>query len=322
MNVLLELKKRLSPIGKHRFALTELKKLEKKYPDDPLLKECIRAVKKKIFLFSESHIRRRLINLYISELGISNKTTWNVNDIQIKSHQYPDYQYIFVYEYIDIVLSDLYLRQKVHNLSRLSNILSCFPQEGPYQWKNVRLKEGDIIIDAGSNIGLFSLFASKYYNCQCYAFEPSKKVLPILEENINSNNLDDFIHICPYGLSNTNGTVTFNIHQNNIGGSSMVIAQNSDNDTDEIQCVSLDSWAKENNITRIDFIKADIEGAERLLLQGATYVLQTLQPKISICTYHFPDDKQVLTNLIKKANPNYKIMYAHEKLYAYIPNKP
>jgi len=47
-------------------------------------------------------------------------------------------------------------------------------------------------------------------------------------------------------------------------------------------------------------------------------LLKTYAPKLAICTYHLLDDKEVLTNLILKANPNYKIEYAWKKLYAWV----
>jgi FkbM family methyltransferase len=327
MNILSELKKRFSPNGKHRLALRGLKKIKKKYPDDVLLKTALRTVTKKIFSVSGLTIvkdfRGHLMNMLLDELELKNRDICTLNDIQIKLHKYPNYEYITIYEYIDIVLSDLYFKQKISHLTVLSEILSCFPQEGPYQWKKVHLKKGDVVIDAGGNIGLFSLFAAKYYNCKSYAFEPFEEILPVLKKNIQMNGLDDLIHVCPYGLSNANNTAIFNIARDNIGASSIVLSddKNPNNNMTEIQCVSLDSWVEENQITKIDFIKADIEGAERLLLQGATKVLQTFQPKLSICTYHLPDDKQVLERIIKKANPNYKIVHVYQKLYAYVPEK-
>jgi hypothetical protein len=69
-------------------------------------------------------------------------------------------------------------------------------------------------------------------------------------------------------------------------------------------------------LERVDFIKADIEGAEREMLKGAAHVLKTFAPKLAICTYHLPDDPEVLEQIIKEANPNYKIVHLRHKLFA------
>ena len=42
----------------------------------------------------------------------------------------------------------------------------------------------------------------------------------------------------------------------------------------EVKCVSLDRYCEDNNIANINFIKADIEGAEINLLRGASRMLQ------------------------------------------------
>jgi len=89
----------------------------------------------------------------------------------------------------------------------------------------------------------------------------------------------------------------------------------------KIMCTTLDSFVHENNIRGGIFIKADIEGAERNMLRGAKDVLKELAPKLSICTYHLPDDPKVLRELILEANPNYIIKERHKKMYAYVPKK-
>ena len=86
--------------------------------------------------------------------------------------------------------------------------------------------------------------------------------------------------------------------------------------SDLVETIRLDDFVKENNLERVDFIKSDIEGFERNLLAGAQETLKNFAPKLALCTYHLPDDPEVMTNLIMKANPNYKIFYGRKKLFA------
>jgi hypothetical protein len=69
-------------------------------------------------------------------------------------------------------------------------------------------------------------------------------------------------------------------------------------------------------LEKIDFIKADIEGAERDMIKGAYNVLNEFAPKLALCTYHLPDDPVVMERLIKDANPKYKVVHIHKKLFA------
>ncbi len=83
-----------------------------------------------------------------------------------------------------------------------------------------------------------------------------------------------------------------------------------------VETITLDDFVKEKNLERVDFIKSDIEGFERNMLQGAQETLKNFAPKLALCTYHLPDDPEVMTDLIMQANPNYKIVYGRKKLFA------
>ena len=80
----------------------------------------------------------------------------------------------------------------------------------------------------------------------------------------------------------------------------------------------MDSFVNTSHLSQVDFIKADIEGAERQMLKGAAQVLREFAPKLAICTYHYPDDPQVLEEIIKEANPQYKVIHKWKKLFAYV----
>jgi FkbM family methyltransferase len=169
------------------------------------------------------------------------------------------------------------------------------------------------VIDAGANMGLFSALAS-HLGGIVYAFEPVKEIREKYLEK--TAQLNPNINIVPLALSNKNGQVLI---KGGLGNSSIIADIQKNGDYNEIvETITLDDWVKQNNIPKVDFIKADIEGAERLMLEGAQWVLKTYAPKLAICTYHLLDDKEVLTKLILQANPNYKIEYAWKKLYAWV----
>jgi len=187
--------------------------------------------------------------------------------------------------------------------------------EGPYEYKTVRLEKGDIVIDAGANIGEFSALAG-VKGCTAYAFEPIPNIINTYLSKTAEWNPN--ITICQYALSDKLGELIFDEDLSNFGGSSYV-REVKNSKKIKVQAIDLDSFVEQNKLPKVDFIKADIEGAERDMLMGAKRVLKEFAPKISICTYHLPDDPQVLRKLILDANPNYVIEERWKKMYAFVP---
>lgn len=201
-------------------------------------------------------------------------------------------------------------------------VYSIFPryEEGPYEYKLVQLEKNDVVIDAGANIGEFSALAG-VRGCKVYAFEPMPNVVEHLRKVSEWN---PNITICQYALSDRNAELFFTEHLTDMSASSYVsnqyISNNKSAKKVKVKSITLDTFAEENKLSSIDFIKADIEGAERDMLMGAKRVLKEFAPKIAICTYHLPDDPQILRKLILNANPKYIIEERWKKMYAYIPS--
>jgi FkbM family methyltransferase len=208
-------------------------------------------------------------------------------------------------------LLDLDVNEEAH-------ILGILP-EGPYERKEVHLNADDIVIDAGANMGDFSALAA-YKGAVAYAFEPSKTIIDrYLAKTISLNEgLPGEIILAPYALANEIGKTEFATNSFNMGASRMGGGRKGDL-IEEVDVITLDAYVNENNLERVDFIKADIEGAERLMLKGARGVLKDFAPKLAICTYHLPDDPQVLEALVLEANPRYVVEHKYKKMYAYVP---
>lgn len=191
--------------------------------------------------------------------------------------------------------------------------------EGPYELgEHVRIRPGDVVMDCGANMGFFSAVASSR-GCRVYAFEPMEYIRRNYTDKTAALNRN--VTVVPCALSDRRRELVFKLHKN-IESSHDITGSVADNGEvagrlQKVQAIPLDEFVTENRLERVDFIKADIEGAERLLLSGAKETIRRFRPKISICTYHLPDDPEVLRNLILDAEPKYQIIEKYQKMYAF-----
>jgi hypothetical protein len=61
----------------------------------------------------------------------------------------------------------------------------------------------------------------------------------------------------------------------------------------------------ELHLSRVDYIKMDIEGAEREALRGAEETLRKYRPRLMLDAYHRPDDATVLPGLMRRVYRGY-----------------
>jgi len=171
---------------------------------------------------------------------------------------------------------------------------------------NVYLKKGDIVFDLGSNIGTTALLFSKIIgeSGRLFAFEPvTYKVLSL---NVERNNISN-IEIIPKGVSDKPGTTEIEISDYGLDSSAAKRdhTKNYYRHKKIIDLTSLDAFAEEKKLNKIDFIKMDIEGMEELAIKGAIQIIKKYHPKWSISSYHIdcnnePQHKKLI-NLLKDA---------------------
>lgn len=222
---------------------------------------------------------------------------------------------VWNYEFMDILAPYVFYDNDDY---RYEELIPAF-NEGPYEIdSDVCIQKGDVVVDCGANLGMFSALASAKGASIVYAFEPLKRLAETSLAGTAKRNPNISVVNC--AVSDFIGTGEFIIEQN-IGGSGLreqSIAADHGNETITVDITTLDDFCSQNQIEKIDFIKCNIEGAERNMLRGAQNVLRYLEPKLSICTYHHPEDPQLLEEIIRSANPNYRIKHQYLKLYAYV----
>lgn len=142
-----------------------------------------------------------------------------------------------------------------------------------------KIKTADIVMDIGSNIGIYSLLASRVKNVKIYSFEASKKIFEELNNNIKINNIKN-IYTFNYAVSDINGILDFYICNDNAFSSLGSKPMQEVNEIVKIRSITIDDFVKENNIPKIDIIKCDTEGAEYIVFKGAYNSLKRFRPKL------------------------------------------
>lgn len=212
----------------------------------------------------------------------------------------------FRFELLDLIFP--YLITDIKGFKNLSF------NEGPYEYLSkkvdIRLKPGDTVFDLGANFGLFTAYAASV-GCNVYAFEPLNSA--ISNYLVHLKEFYPNIHIVASAVSDKLGYALLNVDKNNFGASYL-----SSTSGIEVPVTTIDAFVEQNNIQKVDFIKADIEGSECCMLDGAVNTLQHFAPELSLCRYHHLGDSQKIRKKILNANPRYTIDTRWKKIYAKI----
>lgn len=142
------------------------------------------------------------------------------------------------------------------------------------------LKPGMTAIDLGAQYGYYTLIFAKLVGEQgeVYSFEPDEKNYRQIERGIKKNSFRN-IMLIKKAVSDKNGTVHFFLAAKSTGVHSLYEVTGGGK-WHEIEAGRLDDILAEQ-ITPIDFIKMDIEGAELKALRGMSRVIQE-NPKLKM----------------------------------------
>ncbi|MEY2701671.1 MAG: hypothetical protein RLY43_304 [Bacteroidota bacterium] len=157
-------------------------------------------------------------------------------------------------------------------------------------------KQNPLIIDAGANIGLSTLYFKKLFkNAKVISFEPDPYIFNFLEKNIINQKLSD-ITLINKGLSNKEDTTNFYSEKSDGGR----IAQKEDKDSIiQVQLTKLSPFLNEE----VDFLKIDIEGSEIEVLKECKDNLKNVK-NIFVEFHSLTSKEQELDSLLQILKEN------------------
>ena len=144
-----------------------------------------------------------------------------------------------------------------------------------YNIKNIfEVKNDAVVFDIGAFKGDTAYFFSKKCSnkARIYAFEPDDYAFQILEKIKDKYKL--------------NNVITKNILLSNAEKEIDFVSMIENTPTIMKNAITIDKFVEENNIEKIDYIKMDVEGAEKNILEGATKTIKKFKPSLAIAIYH------------------------------------
>ena len=165
------------------------------------------------------------------------------------------------------------------------------------------VRRGDVVMDCGAHVGVFTHHALARGASKIIAIEPEPVNVECFRRNFAREIADGVVVLVPKGVWSSESTLELSVATVNSGMNSVVSDQGGAKI--KIPVTTIDRMLENLGVSRVDFIKMDIEGAEREALAGAANTLKRFRPRLMLDSYHRPDDPVVLSGLLRKFHADY-----------------
>lgn len=170
------------------------------------------------------------------------------------------------------------------------------------------VKPGDIVLDCGGHVGVFTHTALTRGAAKVIAVEPDPVNAECFRRNFAPEIASGRVVLVQKGVWSKAGKMQLQRGKQNSGSSTLVLGEGGA--SVEVDLVTIDAMLLELGVPCVNYVKLDIEGAEREALAGGMQMLQRCKPRLMMDSYHLPDDPHILPALLLKANPAYQFSVA------------
>jgi len=149
-----------------------------------------------------------------------------------------------------------------------------------------QLEPGDVVFDLGSYSGLTSIVFSKAVGPagQVIALEPDPLNYSASQTNLalhsRINKLDN-VTLVNAAVSSSKGFMRFS-SEGAMGSAAASIVGDYRGDLNDVECLSLQDLVNTHHLSRVDFVKMDIEGSETSVLEASEAFFREFHPRILV----------------------------------------
>ena len=166
---------------------------------------------------------------------------------------------------------------------------------------------GDIVLDCGASDGDFTREALQAGAKKVVAIELAPQSVECLRRNLAGEMSAGRVVVYPKGVWDKEDQIMLNVSDDNFAANSVVMRPESSHKGATVPLTTIDRIVVELGLPRVDFIKMDVEGAERRAIAGASDTLTRYKPRLAITTEHGPDDERTIPQAVRKVRSDYQV---------------
>ncbi len=178
-------------------------------------------------------------------------------------------------------------------------------EEGTVAWLDRTLRPGDVFLDVGANVGIYTLYGAQRVgpSGRVFAVEPHLRNAVALMENLQLNNFGDRVSLLTTALAERTRPAQFDYLEWRTGSSHSQLADTAHAPAEAVQAAarasgiselkiaqSVDSLLAEGALQAPNVVKIDVDGIELPILQGMRGLLTSAARPRSLQVECAPND--------------------------------
>jgi len=167
------------------------------------------------------------------------------------------------------------------------------------------VRHGDTVIDCGACEGFFTKKVLEAGAEKVYCVEPSRMMSKCLGLTFGNETGTGRVELVESLLGGEDGEAHFVEDETNPANGRLLGRGEQKESAYPVVQQTLDGFCEKRGTGRVDFIKADVEGAEAELVKGASGTIARHRPRLSIAVYHAPDNFERVRSIVESAAPGY-----------------
>ena len=158
-----------------------------------------------------------------------------------------------------------------------ANLIAKELSEEHYGLSKIPFNKGDVVIDIGGHIGIFSIYLAKLHpEITIYAYEPIPDNFHHFQKNIVHNDVSN-IHVFNQAVTKDGRSMPMTVNFKHNSGGATATWDNQHLDSDDfteytVESITLNSIFESYQIDRCRLLKIDCEGSEYEILLNTPYL--------------------------------------------------